>query len=34
MESVEKHIITSLSKRGRGTVFFSDTFAGFEAPKP
>ena len=28
MESVEKHIITSLSKRGRGTVFFSDTFAG------
>ncbi len=28
MESVEKHIITYLSKRGRGTVFFSDTFAG------
>ena len=28
MESVEKHIITSLSKRGRGIVFFSDTFAG------
>ena len=27
MESIEKQIIAKLSKRGRGTVFFSDSFA-------
>ena len=33
MESTDSKIITSIKKRGRGTVFFADEYAHYSNPK-
>ena len=33
MESIENRILTSLQKRGRGTIFFSSSFSHYALPK-
>jgi hypothetical protein len=33
MESADSKIITSVKKRGRGTVFFADEYAHYSNPK-